>query len=227
MIDDSRFFEHFLETPVSQDPRCPVVLVFDIPKKYSSAPLDALNAGLRTFISSLSKDPKAALRVDLAVILLGESAQRCEFTPAQSFQPPVLKATDVADACAGITLAIEMTLERKRDYEACKTGYYRPWVFFISGRSGAPDVLHNPGWTYVTDRVKLLDSRKEIAFFPVGLPQSDRQALAQLSNRQPLRIRDGKIDGMFAWLAANLTRVANSVVGQEVKLDSPMSWGEM
>ena len=227
MIDDSRFFEHFLEAPVCREPRCPVVLVFDIPRKYDGEPLNELNAGLHTFKATLMKDPRAALRVDLAVIMLGHSVQNHEFLPVQHFAAPTLKAADWVDAAAGITLAIEMTLERKRDYDACKTGYYRPWIFFISGRTVAPDEAYNPGWSHVPDRVKLLDSRKEIAFFPVGLPQSDRHALVQLSNRQPLRIRDGKIGGMFGWLAANLTRVANSVVGQEVKLDSPMSWGEL
>lgn len=51
--------------------------------------------------------------------------------------------------------------------------------------------------------------------------------LSQLSNRQPVRLRELNFREMFVWLSTSLTNVSHSNPSDEVPLQTPLGWGQV
>ena len=104
----------FAENP---EPRCPCVLVVDVSSSMYGKPIDALNEGLARFTEELNNDPLASLRVEIAIITFGSTAEVAQdFVTADQFEVPTLVANGITMMSAGINLALNKIEERKRMY---------------------------------------------------------------------------------------------------------------
>lgn len=199
--------------------RCPCVLLLDVSGSMSGAPIAELNKGLQAFQQELQRDDLAAMRVEVAVITFGNGARlEQNFVSAHAFDAPQLKAGGNTPMGEAINLALDQLRQRKDTYKQYGASYYRPWVFLIT--DGAP----TDEWRSAAQRIQQEEQNKAVAFFAVGVEKADMKTLAQISNRQPLRLQGLNFRDMFVWLSQSLTTVSHSQVGQQIPLSSPSGW---
>ena len=199
--------------------RCPCILLLDTSGSMSGAAINELNAGLETFQQEIQRDDSAAVRVEVAVITFGNGVHMAQsFVSAHQFVAPRLTAGGNTPMGEGINLALDQLRQRKDTYKQHGVSYYRPWVFLIT--DGAP----TDEWRSAGQRVQQEENEKAVAFFAVGVEKADMKVLAQISKRQPLRLKGLNFRDMFVWLSQSLTTVSHSQVGQQVPLSSPAGW---
>ena len=209
-----------VEFAQNPEPRCPCILLLDVSGSMSGEPIAALNEGLKTFQQSLREDRLASLRVEVAIIAFGgEPTLVQDFIIVDEFDPPTLEARGGTPMGAAIAMALDELEQRKRLYKQNGISYYRPWVFMIT--DGAP----TDSWQQAAQRVRAAEAKKSVAFFCVGVEGADLQTLAQISPRQPLKLRGLNFREMFLWLSSSLTSTSHSTPGDQVLLPPPTGWG--
>ena len=205
----------FAENP---EPRCPCVLLVDVSSSMYGKPIDALNEGLARFTEELNKDPLASLRVEVAIITFGSTAEVVQdFVTADQFNAPTLVANGTTMMSAGINLALDKIEERKQMYRDNGIDYYRPWLFLMT--DDAPTETSD-AVDAASENLKQAESEKRIAAFSVGVEGADMDTLAEISPRRPLMLKGLEFSSMFVWLSQSMSRVSASRTDDEITLDT-------
>lgn len=202
----------FVDNP---EARCPCVLLLDTSGSMQGQPIQQLDEGLRTFASQLHGDELAAKRVEVAVVSFGPVQVESNFVSAEGFTPPALTAGGATPLGQAVVTALDLVENRKAVYRSQGISYYRPWIFLIT--DGAP----TDDWQEAAVRVHNGEETKSFIFFAVGVQGADMNVLAQLSTRQPLKLRGLDFGGLFTWLSNSMSSVSQSQPGQEVALANP------
>lgn len=210
----------FAENP---EPRCPCVLLLDTSGSMKGEALDHLNQGIEAFQCSVSKDPLASRRVEVAVVTFdSEVTVVQEFVTADQFQPPVLTAQGQTKMGTGILKALDIIKERKATYKANGVAYYRPWVFMIT--DGSPQGEPEEVVQRAADRIREEEDKKRVAFFAVGVENADMEWLSTLVVRTPVKLIGMNFVEMFVWLSRSMENIAQSKTDEQVALP-PAGWG--
>jgi uncharacterized protein YegL len=204
----------FVDNP---EPRCPCLLLLDTSTSMAGRPINELNAGLGTFASQLNSDGLAAKRVELAVLSFGPVHLQSDFTTAENFTAPVLRANGATPMGEAIVTGLDLVEKRKLLYREQGISYYRPWIFLIT--DGGP----TDSWRNAAERVRTGEESKAFTFFAVGVEDADMNVLAQISKREPLRLRGLDFGSLFVWLSNSMSSVSQSQPGEEVPLVNPAS----
>jgi uncharacterized protein YegL len=187
------------------------------------APIAALNEGLRTFKETLTQDPLAARRVEVAVVTFDSEVKVVQdFITADQFEPPALTAQGLTHMGAAIHKALEMVQARKTQYRANGVAYYRPWVFMIT--DGAPQGETDFVIEQARQRIQAEEASKHVAFFAVGVEGADMTRLTQLVVRTPVKLIGLNFAEMFVWLSASMQAISQSNPDDQVALPPP-GWG--
>lgn len=206
------------------EPRCPCILLLDTSGSMGGNPIDELNAGLRELKTSLTDDPLAALRVEIAIITFGGSPVLAQdFVTASEFSPPQLSAGGGTPMGAAMQMALDQLEQRKLTYKAAGISYYRPWVFLITDGSPTDE------WQRAAQNVQRAENAKQAMFFLVGVEGADMNQLGQMAPQQrlPIKLRGLAFRELFQWLSASLTQVSHSkAVGDQVALAAPTGWAQ-
>ena len=211
----------FAENP---EPRCPCVLLLDTSGSMQGAPLDAMLAGLEAFRFDLAVDPLAARRVEIAVVAFDNRIRVVQdFVSPDRFDIPFLNAEGMTHIGAAIEKGLDMVEERKTRYRAYDVAYYRPWIFLVT--DGEPQGERPEDVERAVTRLKEAETRKQVAFFAVGVENANLEALARISVRAPLRLKGLDFREMFVWLSRSMQSVAHSRPDETVKL-APTGWAE-
>lgn len=199
------------------EPRCPVVLLLDTSRSMQGSPIQELNAGIELFKDELLTDALASKRVEVAIVSFGPVQVIQDFVTADYFNPPELRVEADTPMGSAIETALDLLQNRKDTYKTNGIAYYRPWIFLIT--DGAP----TDHWQTAARRVQNGEAKKSFAFFCIGIDDARLDILAQISTREPLRLKELRFRDLFQWLSSSLKSVSRSTLGDEVSLQNPMT----
>lgn len=197
------------------EPRCPVVLLLDTSGSMGGIPIQELNAGVKLFRDELLADALASKRVEIAIVGFGPVQVIQDFVTVDYFNPPVLRAEADTPMGAAIETALDLLQNRKDTYKSNGIAYYRPWIFLIT--DGSPTDY----WQTAARKVQDGEANKSFAFFSIGVEEARLDILAQISTRQPLKLKELRFRDLFQWLSSSLKSVSRSIPGDEVPLHNP------
>ena len=212
---------------INPEPRLPCVLLLDVSGSMQGRPIAELNEGIRLYKNELLADPLATKRVEVALVTFGGEAKPVsEFTTAEHFEPPPLRADGSTPLGAAINLGLAMVLQRKMAYRANGIPYFRPWIFLIT--DGAP----TDEWRFAARKVKDGEENRAFAFFAVGVEGADFGVLSEISSRAPLRLQGLRFRDLFQWLSNSQRSLSQSTPGDQDKVTfidptGPKGWAAL
>ncbi|MDX1951611.1 MAG: VWA domain-containing protein [Verrucomicrobiota bacterium] len=215
--------EEAVEFAENPEPRCPCVLLLDTSGSMKGEPIEALNKGLVAFKNDLIKDPLASRRVELALVTFDSEVKVVQdFVTADHFEPPTLTSQGQTFMGAAINKALDMIHARKTQYRSNGIAYYRPWIFLIT--DGEPQGESEIVVQNASQRLKLDEENKRVAFFAVGVENVNMEKLSQIAVRTPVKLIGLNFIEMFVWLSKSMEAVAQSRTDEQVALPPP-GWG--
>ena len=201
----------------NSEERCPCLLLLDTSHSMSGEKIQTLNEGLQQLKDELLKDSLATKRVELALVTFGPVELHSDFTSVPEFYPPQLQTTGMTPMGEAIERGLDLLKERKAVYKANGVPYFRPWVLLIT--DGEP----TDNYGYAKQMIESGEANKEFVFFPVAVDGANMTTLADLSVRQPLKLRGLAFRELFSWLSSSLGAVSASSPGEAINLP-PTDW---
>jgi len=142
-----------------------------------------------------------------------------QFSTADNFLPPSLVSKGDTPMAQAVLAGLNLLEERKKEYRQNGIQYFRPWIFLIT--DGAPTDANTPQWPEALDRIHKGEDQKAFSFFAVGVEGADMQRLAELSKREPLKLKGLRFRDLFQWLSNSQQSVSRSKPDESVPLKNP------
>lgn len=209
--------------------RVPICLVLDTSISMDGEPILELNKGVQMFFSALRSDEIAQYSAEVSIVTFGgEAIKLLDFDNINNQQEPHLTVNGLTPMGEGVTLALDLLEERKKEYSNAGVDYYQPWMVLMTdgGPNGNSAIFSNA----VKRTCQLVSSRK-LTIFPIGIGgDADMETLSKFSpSRPPLKLKGLNFDEFFEWLSQSVSKVSQSTPGEKVELDLDgiKGWAEL
>ncbi len=190
------------------EPHVACCLLVDTSGSMTGSKIAELNEALRSFKTTVCKDPLAAKRVDVCVVEFNERAQVVTpFCPISQFVPPTLSARSVTSMATGIRFALEAVHKQVSRYHAAGIDCYKPFVLMITDGAPTEDMA---------GIAELIAAREgegrygHLRFHAFGVKGADMDLLASLTHRV-LAIDNNAFKDVFNWLSNTMQIISNSI----------------
>ncbi len=196
---------------------CALLLDTSGSMKMGNRAIDSLNDGIKRFKASVSSDPIAQKRVDVALITFNSKVEViCDFVPISQMPTPDLEAGGMTDMAQGIQTAIDLVKQRTAMYHTLGTPCHKPWIFMITDGAATSD---DDEMRMAAERIRLEEekgSNGRLSFWVLGIDDYDREGIFKLTNRV-LELRNEDFTGIFDWLSESMSCISQSHVGERVE----------
>lgn len=201
----------FGETINRGDRHIACVLLVDTSGSMSSGNrIEELNQGLIEFGKALKEDSLACGAADVSIISFNATVNTIvPFTPAQYYQPPVLKATGMTAMNEAILTGLDALEARKQQYRELAVSYYRPWMFLLTDGLPTDDEYE----TAAKNRLKAAYEARKLNFFPMAIGNADVNTLRSYTPNGSggvLRATSNNFREAFCWLSSSISVISNS-----------------
>lgn len=197
-------------------PRVPVALVLDVSGSMMGPPIDELTEGVRAFFQSLEEDEVARYAAEVSLITFGTDVKRVRnfatIDKCDVALPPAKGKTSLGSA---VSMALSDLEERKDLYRTLGVDYYQPWLVIMTDGKPTDEVEE------AVSGVQALVGKNRLTVFPIAIGEkADMKVLARFSpKRVPLRLKELRFREFFRWLSSSVSRVSQSIPGENVELD--------
>lgn len=215
--------DFLLEQDLINNPtaRVPVCLCLDTSGSMSGEPIKELNLGVNQLYKELMADEVARYSAEICTVTFGDTAKCVEDFAALERQSMNASFSAYGGTPLGeaLTIAMEKLENRKALYRKTGVDYFQPWlVIMTDGQpNGDPGILEN-----AIRKTAQMQASKKLVIFPIGIgDEADMNVLQRISPaRRPLKLNGLKFVSFFQWLSQSVSRVSQSMPGEEVKLDT-------
>ncbi len=213
--------------------RTPCVLLLDTSTSMAGEKIRRLNAGFRAFRDDILRNPVASQSVELCVISFGPVRLQSDFAPVQELGALEFHTEGCTPMKEALELAMVKVTERKQAYAQHGISSYRPWIFLLT--DGEPtDLAGQPSeaWRHLISPLEMAAAERKFLLFTIGVQvnPNGREVLNALSrpfSGRCLDLADLRFEDMFLWLSGSLSRVSQSMPGEQVQLVNPISGDDL
>ncbi|MBD3158322.1 MAG: VWA domain-containing protein [Candidatus Lokiarchaeota archaeon] len=182
-------------------------------------PIIELQKGVRLFLEELKADEFARQSVEICIVTFSSDVQQVvEFGSIDKVEPPDFLVGGWTHMGAGVDLALDLLIERKKLYSQAGISYHQPWMVLMS--DGKPQNEPESVTQKAAKRTRELINDKKLVIFPIGVgPDADYEALSQFSpKKEPLKLQGLKFREFFEWLSESTARQSRSLPGEGGRL---------
>lgn len=203
--------------------RTPCILVLDTSGSMSSGGrIDKLNDGLAAFQRTVTSDETLCQHVMLMIIGFGTEAEfLCDWTQADEFQAPVLKADGQTAMGEAMRMAHAAIVDIRVKLKSKGIPYTRPWIFLIS--DGGPN---DEGWEQAAaESRKACEDKLGPVVWPIAVPPDADGAALKLFARGDMKVyslgEDANFRSFFERLSSTLGALCMTPPGQKIQIQAP------
>ena len=233
-FDNSFDAQMLLASDRNYDPsqkQCPVVLIVDTSYSMNDM-MDELNAGVRELKETIMNDAVAPLRVNLAIVEMGNAHATLtqEFTTVPSWNVKEYTAGGVTPMGEAVDLAMEHITNAKAMYIEEGTSYYRPWlIVFSDGIPTDSEGYFDTHWEDFAYKLKTATDEKHLICFTFYIGKntsSDAKEMAGIKKAKEVlytmaseikgtkysfQLSDGseQLKEIFQWLSMSVCTIVN------------------
>ena len=217
-IQDSPSVYDTAEFADNPEARCSIVFILDVSGSMFGGAIDTVNDALVKFGEMIRDDPVTSLRADVAIVIFAKEAGiLMDFTNGANFHPPVITSYTTGNLGyltnfdAGISVALDITEERKQSYREGGVAYYRSLAYFLTDGAGRLDQS-------VARRIHNLERNRSIAFFAFVIGAGADDLSACLPRPAVPLTNMAQLEGSIEWLSRSVAAVSQSQPGEGLRL---------
>lgn len=191
----------------------PVLIVGDISRSMAGLPIQNVNKSINRFASDVCKDPKAAGRVDVAVVGFNEAPHiEQNWRPITEMSQVDFVAGGGTNISAALEKGVEMLRERGHLYEDVGIEVKMPYLILITDGYGG-DV------TEIARVIKQRTADRKMKLWVLAVKGYDKASVAKLTDgKRVLELvnEDGyDFSEFFDFMAVSVKAVSTSAPGQD------------
>ena len=199
--------------------KLPVIFCVDVSGSMSSE-IAKINQAINKMIDDIKSDSVASRQVETCFVSFNDNA-----TLIQNWKP--ITETDYAEYCAsgctnleaGLSLALEKSIERSRYYESFGMNVRMPFLIIITdGHSNGPD------FSSICSKIRERENKGKLRPFTIAVTGYDKNTVAQLSAGERVLEFVDPIEHnymeFFNFMTQSLKALSTSSLGENVTVDS-------
>ena len=197
--------------------RIAICLCLDTSSSMEGHAINELNAGIRSFIKTISESGAAKYAADIAIVTFGNGGAQCVQNFAQVYDNdsnlknfPSLKAGGKTLMGEAVNIALDMIESRRLDYKSVGIQHYHPWLILMSDGISTGNVKE---LDRAAERACKLVNDNKLVVFPIVIGHDSGEtgvkSLARFSPKaEPKRLVGLNFKEFFVWLSESTEKVS-------------------